>query len=306
LFIRISRYKIAAMRFTLRQLEVFLATARLENLSRAAETLSLSQSAASDSLRELEHQFDLQLFDRVGKRLQLNDNGRLVLAQAEELLSRAQELEDTLRQHKGLGALRVGATLSIGNALCIPLIQRYRQYYPDSPISLEIANTGRIAQMVGSFELDVGLIEGEINNASLDIKRWREDQLQIFCAPDHPLAGKEPLTDEDLGTNGWVLRESGSGTRQTFDRVMHDLLPYLRIDLELQHNEAIIQAVRSGMGLGCLSTLSLSPHIERGEVVTLTAPRREFTRNLYLITHRQKYRSAALGHWLALCRERAT
>ncbi|MDR0779337.1 MAG: LysR family transcriptional regulator [Pseudomonadales bacterium] len=289
------------MRFTLRQLEVFLATARLENLSRAAQTLSLSQSAASDSLRELEHQFDLQLFDRVGKRLQLNDNGRLVLAQAEALLSRAQELEDTLRQHQGIGALKVGATLSIGNALCIPLIQQYRQHYPDSPISLEIANTERISQMVAGFELDVGMIEGEINNPALDIRRWREDHLQIFCAPTHPLAAKAELSDDDLRGHGWILRETGSGTRQTFDRVMHDLLPYLHLELELQHNEAIIQAVAAGMGLGCLSTLSLTPHLVRGNLVILTAPRREFRRSLYLITHRQKYRSAALGHWLALC-----
>jgi DNA-binding transcriptional LysR family regulator len=294
------------MRFTLRQLEVFLATARLENLSRAAETLSLSQSAASDSLRELEHQFDLQLFDRVGKRLQLNDNGRLVLAQAEALLSRAQELEDTLRQHQGIGALRVGATLSIGNALCIPLIQKYRRHYPDSPISLEIANTGKISQMVAGFELDVGMIEGEINNPALDITQWREDQLQIFCAPGHPLASKELLTDDDLRGHGWILREGGSGTRQTFDRVMHDLLPYLRLELELQHNEAIIQATMAGMGLGCLSMLSLEPHLVRGDVVTLTAPGREFKRKLYLITHRQKYRSAALGHWLELCQELAS
>jgi DNA-binding transcriptional LysR family regulator len=293
------------MRFTLRQLEVFLATARLENLSRAAETLSLSQSAASDSLRELEHQFDLQLFDRVGKRLQLNDNGRLVLAQAEALLSRAQELEDTLRQHKGIGALRVGATLSIGNTLCIPLIQKYRKQYPDSPVSLEIANTEHISQMVSGFELDVGMIEGEINNPALDIRRWREDRLQIFCAPKHPLATKGQLSEDDLRTHGWVLRESGSGTRQTFDRVMHDLLPYLRLELELQHNEAIIQAVMAGMGLGCLSMLSLEPHVTRGDLVTLNAPGREFNRSLYLITHRQKYRSAALGHWLELCQELA-
>lgn len=293
------------MKFTLRQLEVFLATARLENLSRAAETLSLSQSAASDSLRELEHQFDLQLFDRVGKRLQLNDNGRLVLAQAEGLMSQAQELEDTLRQHKGIGALKVGATLSIGNTLCIPLIKQHRDHYPDSPLSLEIANTERISHMVAGFELDIGLIEGEINNPALEITRWREDQLQIFCGRDHPLARKRLLTEHDLLTHGWVLRENGSGTRQTFNRVMHDLLPHLRLELELQHNEAIIQAVLVGMGLGCMSTLSLEAGVERGELVILKAKDREFTRSLYLITHRQKYRSTALEHWLALCQEQA-
>ena len=89
------------MKFTLRQLEVFLATARYENISRAAGDLSMSQSAASDSLRELEHQFDVQLFDRIGKRLQLNDFGRLLLPRAEELLSRGTGEYRAHQQHGG-------------------------------------------------------------------------------------------------------------------------------------------------------------------------------------------------------------
>lgn len=129
------------MKFTLRQLEVFLATARAQNLSRAATGLAMSQSAASDALRELEGQFELPLFDRIGKRLQLNDHGRLLLPQAEELLSRAQQLEDSLRNRRGSGTLKIGATFSIGNRLCIPLIERFHHHYPQSRVSLEIGNT---------------------------------------------------------------------------------------------------------------------------------------------------------------------
>jgi len=289
------------MKYTLRQLEVFLATARFEHLSRAAESLAMSQSAASDSLRDLEHQFNILLFDRVGKRLQLNDSGRLLLPQAEALLSQAQELEDTLRQHRGIGALKVGATLSIGNTLCIPLIQQYRQQYPDSQVSLVVGNTERISQMVAGFEIDIGLIEGEINNPVLEITRWREDELLIFCNPSHPLAKQDVLSKRDLLGAGWILRESGSGTRQTFNRVMYDLLPDLRLELELQHNEAIVQAVISGMGLGCLSTLSLTPWIASGALVPLKAKGKSFRRNFYQVLHRQKYRSAAIAHFLDLC-----
>lgn len=290
------------MKFTLRQLEVFLATARQQNLSRAATSLAMSQSAASDALKELEQQFALQLFDRVGKRLQLNDSGRLLLPQAEELLSRAAELEQSLSQHQGPGNLKVGATLSIGNHLCIPLIERYRRQFPAGQVSLEIGNTESISARVASFELDIGLIEGEINHPLLEISAWRDDDLTIFASPEHALAGKTTLSTHDLLAANWILRENGSGTRQTFNRVMHDLLPQLKVILEVQQTEAIIQAIKAGMGLGCLSTLSLREHLQRGELIALQARGRTFRRKFYLIMHRQKFRSAAMQHWLELCR----
>ncbi|MEI7949076.1 MAG: LysR family transcriptional regulator [Gammaproteobacteria bacterium] len=289
------------MRYTLRQLEVFLATARQQNLSKGALSLAISQSAASDALKELEHQFDLKLFDRIGKRLQLNDNGRLLLPKAEELLNRALELEQSLAHQHGPGTLKVGATLSIGNHLCIPLIELYRREYPQSKINLEIGNTESISAKVASFELDIGLIEGDINDPHLEIISWRDDDLVIFASPDHPLANKKLLGATDLVKANWILRENGSGTRQTFNRVMHELLPRLNVVLEIQQPEAIIQAVKSGMGLGCLSQLSLHEHLKRGELVKLAARALVFRRKFYLIMHRQKFKSAAMKHWLALC-----
>src|SRR3712207_5787514 len=104
----------ADMRYTLRQLEVFLAVARVESVSRAAETLFMSQSAVSGSLADLERQFDVQLFDRVGKRLQLSTLGRALRARAEAALEQARDFERALDGKKEVGRLRVGATLTIG------------------------------------------------------------------------------------------------------------------------------------------------------------------------------------------------
>src|SRR3954470_5689461 len=103
------------MRYTLRQLEVFLAVAREGSVSRAARALSMSQSAASGSLAEIERQFDVRLFDRVGKRLALSALGGSVRARAEALLEQAGELEQALAGGGEAGRLRVGATLTIGN-----------------------------------------------------------------------------------------------------------------------------------------------------------------------------------------------
>jgi len=289
------------MRYTLRQLEVFLATARFANISRAAESLSMSQSAASEALRELERQFDIQLFDRVGKRLKINELGSFVQLKAEALLEQAEELERTFSDTGELGHLKVGATLTIGNYLAVRMIARFRETFPRAVIELTVANTRSIVDQVARYELDVGLIEGELYRPELDILHWREDDLVVFAAPGHPYSQLATVTDEQLLNTPWVVREQGSGTRQTFDRAMAGILGDLDLSLELQHTEAIKRAVEAGLGLGCLSRICLFDAFRRGSLVPVNVPHRDFHRHFSIILHRDKYRSAGLKAWLDLC-----
>ncbi|HET6280490.1 MAG TPA: LysR family transcriptional regulator [Polyangia bacterium] len=290
------------MRYTLRQLEVFLAVARDESVSRAAETLAMSQSAASGSLADLERQFDVRLFDRVGKRLQLSAFGRSVRVRAQAVLEQAADLERALEDRKVLGQLRLGATLTIGNYLAVPLIARFMREHEGVDVTLALGNTEEIARQVTNFEIDVGLIEGEIEQADLEVTPWRRDELVVFCAPEHPFANKRTLKDDDLRGAAWILREQGSGTRQTFDRAMRGLLPELHIALALQQTEAIRGAVAAGLGVGCLSRIALAEAFARGTLKPCSVPHRNFGRQFFFLLHKQKYRSAVIAEWLQLCR----
>ena len=289
------------MRYTLRQLQVFLAVARWQSVSRAADELAMSQSAASGALAELERQFELQLFDRVGKRLQLNDLGRALRPEAEALMARAARLQDTLRQRAAVGQVRLGATLTIGNYLAVEMMARYMRENPGAEVRLQVANTAEIARRVANFELDLGLVEGELQHPELRVTPWLEDELVAFCAPGHPLAAKRVLGDAELLSARWIVRESGSGTRQGFDRAMHGLLPALDIALELQHTEAIARAVEAGLGVGCLSQVTVRDAFDRGSLVPLAVPGRDFRRHFYLVLHRQKFISEGIRRWLQLC-----
>tara|TARA_B100000965_G_scaffold275356_1_gene233257 strand:+ start:79 stop:984 length:906 start_codon:yes stop_codon:yes gene_type:complete len=292
------------MKYSFRQLEVFLAAAHFQNITRAAESLAMSQSAASSALKELESQFDIQLFDRVGKRLQLNELGRLYRPKAESLLAQATELEQAFSKHSEVGALKVGATLTIGNYLAVGVMAKYMNTPTRPKVSLEVANTSSIARRVRDFELDIGLIEGELQSPELEVIPWREDELTVFCSPSHPLARKQALTDEDLRQAVWIMREPGSGTRQSFERGMHGLLPDLNILLELEHTEAIKRAVEADLGIGCLSKVVLADAFKRGSLVPLSVPDyRKFDRQFYFILHKQKYRSAGIARWMSLCQE---
>ena len=290
------------MKITLRQLEVFAAIARSENVSRAAAGLAMSQSAASSALLELERQFDCPLFDRIGKSLHLNSTGRGLLVQAEDLLGRAAEIEGYLAGGV-LGPLAVGATLTIGNYLATLIAADYLRRHPAAKLRLHVANTPDIAGQLTRFALDLGLIEGEVDDPDLVLDPWLEDSLVVFCAPQHPLATYSGVDPECLAGQPWIIRERGSGTRALFDQVIARHLPALNIRLELEHTEAIKRAVESGLGVGCLSRLALREAFRRGSLVEIPTPQFDLRRHFYFAHHRQRTISPATREFLALCRE---
>jgi DNA-binding transcriptional LysR family regulator len=289
------------MRFTLRQLEVFLAVARSESVSQAARELAMSQSAVSGALADLEDQFEIQLFDRIGKRLELSELGRSMRARAEALHEQALEFEGQLTKRTDMGLLRLGATLTIGNYLMVPLMARFVREHAGARVTLHVANTAEIARKVENFELDVALVEGELQQPDLAVTRWRDDELVVFCAPQHPFAKKRVLSDEDLLRGAWIVREPGSGTRQGFDHAMHGILPQLHLELELQHTEAIKSAVMAGLGVGCVSRLALAEEFRHKSLVPCRVPQRDFRRHFDFVVHRRKYHSPAMRAWLELC-----
>lgn len=303
------------MKYSLRQLEIFVAISRTASVSRAAEDLSLSQSATSTSLSEFEKQFDLQLFDRLGKSLRINETGQQLLPRAVELLDRAKEIEALLQGHAGFGHMKIGATLTVGNYLATILVAKFLQMHPESRIQLQVHNTSTIVQQIANHELDLGLIEGDCHHPDIEVQPWVADELVVFCAPSHPLAKlrdvtrkvtrnvTQEVTIQQLLQEPWILREKGSGTRETFDRAFHNYHARLNIRLELEHTEAIKRAVESGLGIGCISRLALKDAFRRGSLVALATPNLDLGRYFYFLWHKQKYQTTGMREFLTLCRE---
>ncbi|WP_028456505.1 LysR family transcriptional regulator [Chitinilyticum litopenaei] len=290
------------MKFTLRQLQVFVAVARRGSVSRAAEDLGLSQSATSTALGELERQYQCQLFDRVGKALRLNELGLQLQPRATALLDQAGEIETLLVGQEACGALAIGATLTIGNYLATLLIGNYMQRHPASHVRLSVHNTATIVQQVARFELDLGLIEGDCQHPELEVQPWISDELVVFCGPDHPLAAKGSASIDELLREAWIVREPGSGTRDTFNQAMRHHLSQLNIRLELEHTEAIKRAVESGLGIGCISQLALREAFRRGSLVPLATPELDLARQFHFLWHRQKFQTAGMREFLKDCR----
>lgn len=290
------------MHFTLRQIEIFVAIARGGSVSAAAGEVALTQSAASTALAELERQTGQRLFDRVGKSLRLNERGHNLLPKAVELLDRAAEIDDLLLGHEAIGNLRVGATLTIGNYLATLIVAEFLQRHPQARVSLEVRNTRTLLDALAAYEFDLGLVEGDCRHPKLEVVPWIDDELAVFCAPNHPLGGKR-ASAKRLLAEPWILREAGSGTRETFDHAFRHHLPQLKVRLELEHTEAIKRAVESGLGLGCISRLALRDAFRRGSLVEVKTPELDLRRTFNFVWHRDKFHGAGLRAFLELCRE---
>ncbi|HOL64396.1 MAG TPA: LysR family transcriptional regulator [Accumulibacter sp.] len=290
------------MRFTLRQINVFVAVARHASVSRAGEELALTQSAVSTALADLERLYDTPLFDRFGKRLHLNEFGQALLPQAVELIERAENFASVLEGRAGYGRLRIGATLTIGNYLATLIVADFLQRHPESSIELKVDNTTTIVDRVARHELDLGLIEGSCRHPELVVERWVADELVVFCAPVHPLAQRGCATTEELAGQEWIVREAGSGTRETFDQALRLLDWRPQIRLELEHTEAIKRAVEFGLGIGCLSRLALREAFRRGSLVAVETPALDLRRHFHFLWHARKFQTAGMREFVTLCR----
>jgi DNA-binding transcriptional LysR family regulator len=286
------------MHITLRQLEVFAEVLKSGSTTQASQMLSLSQSAVSAALADLEGQLGVQLFDRVGKRLVVNEHGRLLYPRVVGLLEQAGEIEQLFREDNG--AIRVYASSTIGNYILPEMIARYRRDFPKLPLELSVGNSQDVINAVADFRVDIGLIEGPCHMAELVTEPWLEDELVVFASPGNPLVD-QPVTLENLAKQPWILRERGSGTREIVDYLLLSHLPKFQMGMELGNSEAIKHAVRHGLGISCLSRRVIAEQLESGSLVEVVVPLPRLVRTLYRIHHRQKHISNALLRFLRYC-----
>ncbi|TCS38987.1 LysR substrate-binding domain-containing protein [Reinekea marinisedimentorum] len=259
------------MNLSLRQLRLFEAIARLGQLTRAADEQAISQSAASQALRELESNIGYALFHRVGRELVITDSGRDALLKIHQILA----LAEALRHPDGedmSGPLRIAASVTIACYLLPALLAKFTAQHPKVEPDIRITNTAEVIQMLETGQVQLGLIEGPATHKQLSISPWQQDELAVFCSPGHALASTKKAGLRNLKSQPWVLREKGSGTRKVFDTAVQQAGIQVKIALELNRQEAIKQAVKAGLGVGCLSALSVANEVARGELHRLETP----------------------------------
>jgi DNA-binding transcriptional LysR family regulator len=236
---------------TLEQLRIFLAVAEREHVTRAAEALHLTQSAVSGAIQALEERHAVNLFHRVGRGIQLSEEGRIFLAEARMILATVRSAENTLADLSGVrrGTLTIYASQTTASYWLPPHLVRFHEAYPQIDLRLEIGNTKQCARAVIEGTADLGFIEGTVDEPLLHMDEVGTDRLMVVVGNEHPWKQRPPTSPAQLKETEWALREAGSGTRSSFEEALAawGVAPSdLRVAMELPSNEAICTAVESG------------------------------------------------------------
>lgn len=277
---------------TLEQLRIFVAVAEREHVTRAARDLHLTQSATSAAVAALEERYATRLFDRIGRRIALTDGGRMFLVEARAVLARAAAAETALSDLAGLkrGHLTIAASQTIGNYWLPPVLQRFREAYPDVTLALTIGNTAQVAALMAEAAADLGFVEGVVDDGALAVRPIAEDEMILVVSPSHPWATRGAIAASDLTQSPWILREKGSGTRELFEAALRGFglgLQELDVALELPSNEAVRATVVAGGGATVISRVVAAMALRAGSLVEvgLILPRRQFS----VLRHKERH-----------------
>ena len=281
---------------TLRSLEVFLAVVESGSMRAAAEQLYISQPSVSGAVADLESEFGVRLFERMGKRLFITPEGEQLASYAQRMLSLNGEIIRQMQTSGGGVPLRIGASMTVGSSIMPRLVRRMEAPAP----YVFVGNTGVVEQKLLRNELDVALVEGRIKSEDLVVTPVLQDRLAVVCTAEHPFAARKSVRLSDLAGERLILREPESGTRQVLDLEFQRAGVPMHVGWECTNSQAILNAVHQGLGIALLSPRLLQ---EGDGLVAVPMDDDPAQRWFSLVLHKDQYIRPPLQAFLDLCKE---
>lgn len=258
----------------LRQL---LALSETGSFSEAASKLGITQPAISLTVKKMEGDLGVRLFQRRGNRYIPTEIGNIFLEHALEIVEAEERLLSALSQAKegSVGKLRI-ASSNIPGEYVLPLVLGdLRERHPGIEPVLDIMDSSKVVAAVLSGEFEFGFIGSIVNRDDLAVIPFCPDELRVICHPGHPLARKRSVRPALLQSERFILREEGSGTRELMLKALESAgleVKGLRIEMELGSTSSVISAVESGAGISLASLWAISGPLAEGRIAVIKVP----------------------------------
>lgn len=291
---------------TIKHMRIFIQVYRDANITKASETLHMTQPAVTRAIQELERYYGVKLFERFKHRLYVTQSGRQLYPQALHMVDLFDRMEKGLRDWDEFGILRVGATITLGTYLLPQLVCKFRRKHPHVRVQARIASGAKIQQALSDNELDIALIEGQVDTPHLYSEPFCSDHLCLILSPKHRLASVKDLSLADLGKEDFLLREPGSAGRSFLDSIFaaHNLS--VSPLWESASTQALVRAVGMGLGISILPEQLVLAGVANGQIVTRKLKDEAFERIHFLAWHENKYLTGSAKDFIYLAKRFCT
>lgn len=270
---------------TLKELHFFYSLCENPQVTQVAKELNISQSAISLAIKSLERKLQERLFDRVGKKLVLNERGRFFKEQTFSHYVALKESQLLFLNKKVAGNLKVAASKTISNYLLPNIYFKFLEQNPKVTFDIDSINSTEIVEKIVQGSLDLGVIESNIEHSSIVKQTLCNDELIVVSSTDY--GTKEKFIDTLFLK--WILREVGSGTREIFTQSLGDMVNELDIFMEL-HSFCEIKTILLNHSncVTAISRLAVKQELEKRELFEIKLKNIEFKREFSLVYHKQK------------------
>lgn len=290
----------------IRQLRIFKTVCEEGSITKAGEKLFMTQPAVSQTINDLEKDLNIQLFDRNARKIILNETGKLFLIKSEQLLKLYDELIENARFLEENATLKIGSSITIANFILPLSLLEFEEACNQTPIKVSVDNARTIENMVIKNVVDIGLIEGVIHSQELINIPISSFKLSVICSSTHPFANCDSIEVETLVKERLLLREVGSAIRDVFDSalLLHDIKIF-PIWTSV-NSQALIQAVKNGLGISVLPRILVEKEIENNEIVEVKVNDFELINVNHVIFDKSKYRTKSFEKFIEIVRDVAS
>ena len=277
----------------LNDLYIFLVACETKNFSQAGRQLHLSQPAISQTINNLEKHFGTKLFLRQGRSVCLTEIGQALRPMAQELVSAAKRLDETVSSLQGevVGEFDIGCSTASGKYLLPSLIARFRRMYPLVRANVIVTSRDSVIKKLVSGEVAMGVSSRRIQHRDLEYQEFFTDEVILIVPADHPWANFRRVYPDDLLDEPIILREESAGTVEVLKKGLleHDIsFDMLNVVMVLGNAEAIEMAVEEGIGVAFISRLVAARGIELGRAVEVKVEGMDLYHKIYLARN-QRY-----------------
>ncbi len=276
-------------------LRTFAAVAEHGSFTRAAEAIHVSQPAVSRAVRELEEQLGLPLVERIAGQVRCTEAGTALFRHAGAIFALERTAEADIRARRGLkqGTLVVGGSRTVATYLLPPLVARFLEAHPHVSVRMVSDNTHAIEQRLLAYELDLALVEAPMHDPRIELLEWRDDQMAIVASATRFRGTRRRMSTERFSSMRWIMRETGSGTRDIAISRLREAGVEISDMLEVDGNAAVVASVAAGLGVTMISVEAARDPLALGRLVELELAGLRTMRPLYRARMRERPPSPA-------------
>jgi DNA-binding transcriptional LysR family regulator len=286
---------------TLRHFKIFVAVCDTLNMTATADSLFMSQSAVSQAIAELEKHYDVNLFERLSRKLYVTQAGEKLLSYARHMIHMNDQVEKDMRELHDSGSIRIGASVTVGANVLPKLVSAFKRINPQIGIEVFEDNTEKVEKLILYDHIDIGIVEGETASPDIVNMPFMDDELVLICGARHRFSSLSIIEPHELEKEDFIIREKGSGTRKTFEDVMTANKLSWKVTWTCNNADTIKMAVAEGLGISVISKRAVTNEVASKVLYTAAISDIMFDRKFKIVYHKNKYLTEQIKMFIDLC-----